>query len=46
MKEIEEIICYNAKPLFVGQELKGYFMDKESFLKLLALLNDGKEDCE
>jgi hypothetical protein len=47
-KEIEKVVCYNAKPIFIGQELKGYFIDKDNFSKLLTLISDeaGENDVK
>ena len=37
-EKMENIICYETKPVFVGQELKGYFIDTENFKKILRAL--------
>lgn len=43
VKKISDIICYHMKPVHIGRETKGYFMDTENFKKLLEAIIEEEE---
>jgi len=42
--EIDEFICLNTRPIFLGQDLTGQFISQKDFVVLLGLLNKQTEE--
>ena len=39
-KEVDRIICYETKPIYIGGEIKGYFIETDSLKNLLEALKE------
>jgi hypothetical protein len=43
-EEFENILCLRSKPLSLGVELQGVFIDLKDFQRLLSLLGEENEN--